>query len=42
VQVDGTPMQGLVAKLSATAGALRWTGRPLDADGPTIRERGWH
>ncbi|MGZ4673655.1 MAG: CaiB/BaiF CoA transferase family protein, partial [Ilumatobacteraceae bacterium] len=27
VVVDGTPMQGLVAKLSATPGALRWQGR---------------
>ena len=41
VDVDGTPMQGLVAKLSATAGALRWHGRPLDADGPEIRAHGW-
>jgi crotonobetainyl-CoA:carnitine CoA-transferase CaiB-like acyl-CoA transferase len=35
--VDGTPMQGLVARLSATPGALRWAGRPLDADGEAIR-----
>jgi crotonobetainyl-CoA:carnitine CoA-transferase CaiB-like acyl-CoA transferase len=41
VEVDGTPMQGLVAKLSKTAGALRWQGRPLDADGQRIRESGW-
>ena len=33
VDVDGTPMQGLIAKLSATPGALRWQGRRLDADG---------
>jgi len=39
--LDGTPMQGLVAKLSATPGRLRWAGRPLDADGDDIRERGW-
>ena len=32
VEVDGVPMQGLVARLSATPGAIRWTGRPLGAD----------
>jgi crotonobetainyl-CoA:carnitine CoA-transferase CaiB-like acyl-CoA transferase len=32
VEVDGTPMQGLVAHLSATPGQVRWTGRPLGAD----------
>ena len=32
VEVDGTPMQGLIAKLSATPGAIRWSGRPLGAD----------
>lgn len=41
VAVDGTPMQGLIAKLSATPGVLRWQGRGLDADGDVIRERGW-
>ena len=41
VDVDGTPMQGLVARLSATPGALRWSGRRLDADGDEIRDRGW-
>ena len=40
-QLDGTPMQGLIAKLSATPGALRWQGRAKDADGATIREKGW-
>jgi crotonobetainyl-CoA:carnitine CoA-transferase CaiB-like acyl-CoA transferase len=39
--LDGTPMQGLIAKLSATPGALRWQGRPLDADGSDIRANGW-
>jgi crotonobetainyl-CoA:carnitine CoA-transferase CaiB-like acyl-CoA transferase len=34
VEVDGVPMQGLVAHLSATPGAIRWPGRPLDADPP--------
>ena len=33
VDVDGVPMQGLIAKLSATPGELRWPGRHLDADG---------
>jgi crotonobetainyl-CoA:carnitine CoA-transferase CaiB-like acyl-CoA transferase len=39
--VDGTPMQGLIARLSATPGALRWAGRRLDADGEEIRRSGW-
>ena len=30
--VDGTPMQGLIAKLSKTPGSIRWAGRPLGAD----------
>jgi crotonobetainyl-CoA:carnitine CoA-transferase CaiB-like acyl-CoA transferase len=41
VTVDGTPMQGLLAKLSVTPGVLRWQGRPLDADGDDIRRHGW-
>lgn len=41
VELEGTPMQGLIAKLSATPGALKWQGRALDADGERIRERGW-
>ncbi len=32
VELDGVPMQGLVARLSATPGRLRWAGRPLGAD----------
>jgi crotonobetainyl-CoA:carnitine CoA-transferase CaiB-like acyl-CoA transferase len=40
-EVDGTPMQGLIARLSATPGVLRWAGRPLDADGDAIRSTGW-
>ena len=39
--VDGTPMQALIARLSATPGALRSAGRPLDADGDEIRAHGW-
>ena len=35
--VDGTPMQGLIARLRRRPGRLRWTGRPLDADGDDIR-----
>jgi crotonobetainyl-CoA:carnitine CoA-transferase CaiB-like acyl-CoA transferase len=30
--VDGTPMQGLVARLSKTPGRIRWAGRPPGAD----------
>jgi crotonobetainyl-CoA:carnitine CoA-transferase CaiB-like acyl-CoA transferase len=40
-EIDGTPMQGLIAHLSATPGALRWQGRALDADGDAIRANGW-
>jgi crotonobetainyl-CoA:carnitine CoA-transferase CaiB-like acyl-CoA transferase len=40
-EVDGTPMQGLVARLTATPGHLRWAGRDIDADGADIRARGW-
>jgi crotonobetainyl-CoA:carnitine CoA-transferase CaiB-like acyl-CoA transferase len=32
VEVDGVPMQGLVARLSATPGRIRWAGRPLGSD----------
>jgi crotonobetainyl-CoA:carnitine CoA-transferase CaiB-like acyl-CoA transferase len=32
VDVDGVPMQGLVARLSATPGHIRWAGRAEDAD----------
>jgi crotonobetainyl-CoA:carnitine CoA-transferase CaiB-like acyl-CoA transferase len=40
-EVSGTPMQALVARLSATPGALRWAGRDLDEDGAEIRAVGW-
>jgi crotonobetainyl-CoA:carnitine CoA-transferase CaiB-like acyl-CoA transferase len=33
-EVGGVVMQGLVARLSATPGALRWPGRDLGADDP--------
>ena len=41
ISMEGTPMQGLVAKLSATPGSVRWRGRAKDADGDSIREHGW-
>jgi crotonobetainyl-CoA:carnitine CoA-transferase CaiB-like acyl-CoA transferase len=41
VDVEDMPMQGLVAKLSATPGRLEWIGRGLDADGDAIRAAGW-
>jgi crotonobetainyl-CoA:carnitine CoA-transferase CaiB-like acyl-CoA transferase len=40
--VGTTPMQSLIARLSATPGVLRHEGRALDADGDDIRTRGWH
>ena len=41
VELEGTPMQGLIAKLSETPGVLRWQGRPINADGADIRNSGW-
>ena len=41
INVEGTPMQGIIAKLSETPGAVRWRGRPRDADGEHIRRHGW-
>jgi crotonobetainyl-CoA:carnitine CoA-transferase CaiB-like acyl-CoA transferase len=40
-EVDGVPMQNLIARLSATPGSIRWAGRALDADGDEIRANGW-
>jgi crotonobetainyl-CoA:carnitine CoA-transferase CaiB-like acyl-CoA transferase len=34
VEVDGVPMQGLIARLSATPGRIRWPGPPLGRDAP--------
>jgi crotonobetainyl-CoA:carnitine CoA-transferase CaiB-like acyl-CoA transferase len=34
VELDGVPMQALIARLSGTPGALRWSGRDLGADDP--------
>ncbi|MEY4371353.1 MAG: hypothetical protein RL219_122 [Actinomycetota bacterium] len=42
ITVEGTPMQGLVAKLSQTPGGVRWRGRARDADGERIRRNGWN
>ena len=41
VELDGTPMQGLIARLSRTPGQLRWQGRKIDEDGDHIRAHGW-
>jgi len=41
VDVGGVPMQGALARLSATPAVLSWPGRPLDADGDAIRTAGW-
>jgi crotonobetainyl-CoA:carnitine CoA-transferase CaiB-like acyl-CoA transferase len=41
VDVDGTPMQGLIAGLSETPGAVRWVGPGLDHDGDAVRAAGW-
>ncbi len=35
--LDGVPMQGLIARLSATPGRLRWAGRPLGADTASVK-----
>ena len=37
VEVEGIPMQGLIARLSATPGRIRWACRPIDADGDEVR-----
>ena len=36
VEADGFPMQGVLARLSATPGAVRWPGRPLGTDNDSI------
>ncbi|MFM9037630.1 MAG: CaiB/BaiF CoA transferase family protein [Actinomycetota bacterium] len=41
VKVGDTPMQNLIARLSATPGRLEHEGRALDADGESIRRSGW-
>lgn len=42
INVEGTPMQGLIARLSETPGAVKWRGRMKDADGDAIRKNGWN
>jgi crotonobetainyl-CoA:carnitine CoA-transferase CaiB-like acyl-CoA transferase len=37
LDVDGVAMQGLVARLSATPGRVRWAGRALGADNDEVR-----
>jgi crotonobetainyl-CoA:carnitine CoA-transferase CaiB-like acyl-CoA transferase len=32
IDVDGVPMQGLIARLSVTPGEVRWAGRPIGAN----------
>jgi crotonobetainyl-CoA:carnitine CoA-transferase CaiB-like acyl-CoA transferase len=40
-EIDGLPMQGLIAELSATPGMLKWTGRHMNHDTETIRQHLW-
>ena len=40
-ELDGLPMQGLIAELSATPGMLKWTGRHMNHDTETIRQHLW-
>jgi len=40
-EIDGLPMQGLIAELSATPGILKWTGRPMNHYTETIRQSLW-
>ena len=37
-EVDGLTMQALIAQLSRTPGAVRWTGRDLGADNPKLSD----
>ena len=39
VDVDGVPMQGLIARLSATPGEIRWPGPALGAHNPPTWDR---
>jgi crotonobetainyl-CoA:carnitine CoA-transferase CaiB-like acyl-CoA transferase len=40
-EVDGLPMQGVIAELSKTPGVLKWVGRSMDQDSNEIRENLW-
>ena len=42
ISVEGTPMQGLIAKLSKTPGSVKWRGKDTNADGDSIRQQGWN
>jgi len=37
-EVDGVPMQNVIARLSATPGVIRHVGRPMNADNDEIRQ----
>tara|TARA_Y100001934_G_C11614360_1_gene433662 strand:+ start:92 stop:454 length:363 start_codon:yes stop_codon:yes gene_type:complete len=41
-EVDGLVMQALIAQLSRTPGAVRWSGRGLGADNPNIPDVASH
>jgi crotonobetainyl-CoA:carnitine CoA-transferase CaiB-like acyl-CoA transferase len=40
-EVDGLPMQGVIAELSKTPGVLKWVGRTMNQDSSEIREKLW-
>ena len=40
-EIEGLPMQGLIADLSQTPGQLRHVGRPLNSDSERIRTYNW-
>ena len=40
-ELEGVPMQGLIAELSRTPGVLKWIGRPMDHDTESIRQELW-
>ena len=42
IEVDGLIMQALIAQLSRTPGAVRWTGRDLGADNSNIPDAAAH
>jgi|TARA_B000000441_G_C21628962_1_gene282239 crotonobetainyl-CoA:carnitine CoA-transferase CaiB-like acyl-CoA transferase len=42
IKVDGLIMQALIAQLSRTPGAVRWTGRDLGADNSNIPDAAAH
>jgi len=40
-EIDGLPMQGLIAEPSDTPGIISWIGRHMCHDTETIRQRLW-